>query len=393
MKFLLKSSLCLICLSTSQAGDWSGNFAIQDRYFVHKPLTINNQQHQNYLAMSAEPEYYTSWDNNDQSLTVSPFIRLDQHDSERTHGDIRELLWQKIFDGWEMKAGVSKVFWGVTESQHLVDVINQTDNVENIDGEDKLGQPMLSVSIEQEWGLIDLFILPYFRERNFSDNEGRPRTFPVIDADQSLYESPDKQRHVDYSARTFAYLGAWELGISYFDGTSREPTFVLDSVNNRLIPFYRQMQQIGVDTQITTREWLWKAEIIKRNWSATDFTALTAGFEYTIVGLQDTRADLGLVVEYLYDDRDENATSFFQNDILTGFRYLMNDIQSTEALIGIITDIDSRELIFNLEASRRLSQNWVANVEARGFYNTDTSSPAHPLRRDDFILLEGIYYF
>ena len=46
-----------------------------------------------------------------------------------------------------MRLGLRKVYWGVTESQHLVDVINQTEGVENLDGEDKLGQPMLNLAL------------------------------------------------------------------------------------------------------------------------------------------------------------------------------------------------------------------------------------------------------
>ena len=52
----------------------------------------------------------------------------------------------------KFRVGVGKVFWGVTESQHLVDIINQTDLVENIDTEDKLGQPMLETTWLQNWG-------------------------------------------------------------------------------------------------------------------------------------------------------------------------------------------------------------------------------------------------
>jgi len=385
----------LLCLFTHcvSAGEWSGNMAVQNRYFFNQPLPENSQQHDNYLSASGEPEFYSSWDDNNQSLTFTPFLRIDQYDSERTHADIRELLWLKVFDSWQLKAGISKVFWGVTESQHLVDVINQTDNVENIDGEDKLGQPMISVSVERDWGLIDLFVLPYFRERNFPDEDGRPRTYPVVDGNNALYESSDGQNHIDLAGRLLSYLGDLEVGLSYFNGTSREPGLIVDSISNKLDPYYRLMSQFGLDAQFTTEEWLWKAEIIKRNWSAQNFLALTAGFEYTFVGVMDSSADLGLVMEYLYDDRDELATSPFENDLMTGFRYTLNDAQSTEALLGFIMDLDSHELVISLEASRRLSQHWSINLEARGFHNTNSTSYAYAFRQDGFIQIEAAYYF
>ncbi len=74
----------------------------------------------------------------------------------------------------ETRVGVRRVFWGVTEFQHLVDIINQSDSVEDIDNEDKLGQPMINLSLVKDWGIVDFFVLPYFRERTFAGAEGRP---------------------------------------------------------------------------------------------------------------------------------------------------------------------------------------------------------------------------
>jgi len=111
------------------------------------------------------------------------------------------------------------------------------------------------------------------------------------------------------------------------------------------------------------------------------------------VGIMGSSADLGLVMEYLYDDRDELATPPFENDLMTGFRFTLNDAQSTEALLGFIMDLDSQELVISLEASRRLSQHWSVNLEARGFHNMDSNSYAYAFRKDDFIQIEATYYF
>ena len=53
--------------------------------------------------------------------------------------------------------GIDKVFWGVIESRHLVDYINQTDGVEDVDGEDKLGQPMINLGLQRDWGDLIFF--------------------------------------------------------------------------------------------------------------------------------------------------------------------------------------------------------------------------------------------
>ncbi|MCW9013945.1 MAG: hypothetical protein OQL06_09195 [Gammaproteobacteria bacterium] len=404
IKKLLLLALAM-SLPVAQAAEWSGNIALQNRYFLHDPLVQNTEQHSNHVSLSAEPEFYHSWDDNQQSLTFTPYVRIDQYDNERSHGDIRELNWQRVFENWELKAGISKVYWGVTESQHLVDVINQTDFVENIDGEDKLGQPMIRALYEHELGTLNLFILPGFRERTFADAEGRPRAFPVVDTNQAQYESSAEENHIDYALRWFQMVGNWEIGLSWFKGTSREPVFLPATRNGQpvLLPYYPQMTQSSLDAQMTTEEWLWKLELISRNWRNTDsqtqllvnenYLALTAGFEYTFVGVLESDADLGLVMEYLYDDRDEATTGFFENDLMTGLRLALNDAQSTEALLGVIIDVDTQESLLSLEASRRLGDRWKLELEIRSFQHVNRLSRLQSLKNDDFIQLDLAYYF
>lgn len=385
-------------------GEWTAETTLQLRHFLHQPLPQNNLQHNNTASVAAELEYYASWDDYTKSLTFTPFVRLDQHDSERTHADLRELSYQQVFTSWELRLGISKVFWGVTESQHLVDVINQTDQVENVDGEDKFGQPMIKASMERDWGILDVFILPGFRERSFQGIEGRPRPLLAVDTDQAQYESSAKQRHIDYALRWFNHLGDIEMGLSYFNGTSREPLLIPGNNNSGavLIPYYPLMQQAGLDAQLTTAEWLWKLELIARDWQALDnnaqlidqrFVALTGGFEYTFVGVAQSDADLGLVAEYLYDNRDEQASSFFQNDLMLGLRLALNDAQSSEALLGVIHDLDNQEFMLSLEASRRLAHHWTASLEVRSFNRVDSNSSLASIARDDFIQLDITRYF
>ena len=103
--------------------------------------------------------------------------------------DLREAVWLKVIDDvgflgdgpLELRFGVDKVFWGRTESRHLVDVVNQTDLIEYPDEEEKLGQPMLRLTLPRAWGVADIFFLPYFRERTFAGRDGRLRSALVVD--------------------------------------------------------------------------------------------------------------------------------------------------------------------------------------------------------------------
>jgi len=386
-------SLCFIC-SPLMASEWSGNVSVEAQWFNHAPLFTG--QSRNNLSLSASPEYFTSWDNEKKSLTIEPFIRLDENDSERSHFDIRELMFYSNHDSWEIKAGIGKVFWGVTESQHLVDIVNQTDLIESLDAEEKLGQPMINVSFIRDWGSTDVFILPGFRTRTFPGKEGRLRTDPYISNNQEVYASSKEEKHIDYAARYNHTLDNWDIGLSYFYGTNREPEFVsgTDGKGNPvLVPFYKLLHQGGLDLQWVNEDWLWKLEAVHKRISGDSYNAYTFGFEYTLVGIAETDMDLGLISEYLYDTRGDLASTLFQRDIMLGARLVFNDTQSSEILAGLILDPDSHEKLYSLEASTRLTDNWKLNVEARIFSGLLPSSNFYSLRDDDFLQVELLYYF
>jgi hypothetical protein len=337
--------LTIFCLILkAQAGEWSGYIAGELRYFPESPLSKDQYEGANF-ALSAQPQYSHEWDDGDQSFTFVPFVRVDQHDSERSHFDIRELTWLKASKtgSWELRLGIRKVFWGVTESQHLVDIINQTDLVEHFDTEQKLGQPMINLAMIRDWGTLDLFILPSFRERTFPGREGRLLAGGIpIDTDQVRYESGAKDKHIDWAVRWGQMLGDWDIGLSHFSGTSREPRLLLrrDTQGKLVfIPFYDQIEQTGLDLQFTQEAMLWKLEMISRKDQLGRFTALTGGFEYTFV--RDSGAEIGFLTEYLFDDRHDNATNPFENDLMFGLRLTLNDEQSTELLAGGVFDLDS----------------------------------------------------
>lgn len=357
---------------------------------------LDPRQHNNYVSGVIEPELYHEWDAGLQSFAFVPFYRYSQYDSKRTHFDIRELTWLKAADNWELRVGFRKVFWGVTESQHLVDIINQTDLVENTDGEDKLGQPLINLALIHDWGTLDLFLLTGFRERTFPGVEGRLRSFPPIDTDNSRFEKNGLARQIGFAVRWAHAIGDWDLGLSHYYGTNREPTLLpeIDQFGKpHIIPYYEMINQTGVDIQATKGSWLWKWESIVRSGQGKTYFAATTGFEYTLFDLYETGLDLGLVVEYLYDSRGKNFQNFFEDDFLAALRFGFNDVQSTEILAGIIFDRTSSSKFYNVEASRRLGDSWTLEVQVRFFSGAPRFGPEFVFRRDDHIRAELSYYF
>ena len=230
----------------------SGYIEIEGRLFPDAALFAS--QADGNLAFSLKPEYYATWAGRTQSLTFVPFFRYDQNDDSRTHFDIRELFWERYAHSWEIRVGIRQVFWGVTESQHLVDIINQTDLVENIDGEDKLGQPMINLALVQSFGTFDIFVMPFFRERTFPGVDGRLGFPLLVDTDRATYESSDGGNHIDWALRWSHTVSVFDFGLSYFYGTSREPMLrpgVDGGGRPVLMPHYSLIDQTGLDVQAT----------------------------------------------------------------------------------------------------------------------------------------------
>ncbi len=384
------------------AGEWRGNVSADYLWFTQSAAYPG--QRDAYVSAALQPEYVHDWNGGYDQFTFKVFYRVDEFDDARTRGDLRELSWLHAGEDWEVTVGVSKGFWGVTESIHLVDIINQSDTVENIDGEAKLGQPMLKLTLIRDWGELSAFVLPGFRERTFPGVNGRPRFAVVIDTDNALYQNSDAERHVDYALRYSHSIGDWDVGLSFFNGTSREPRFVVNGVivnglPTSVVPLYEQITQFGVDVQAIAGDWLWKLEAIHRTGQGERFVAVAAGFEYTFVGAFDSDVDIGMIAEYLYDGRDDNVTtspfssSPFQNDLVLGLRFVLNDAQSTEVLASVIGDLDGQGLSYNIEASRRLGDSFKLSIEARGVSRVQAGSILASFERDNRIRSELAWYF
>lgn len=316
-------------------------------------------------------------------LVFAPFARVDSEDDKRTHADVRELFWSALGERWEFSLGAKQVFWGVAEFNHLVDIINQTDLVENIDGEEKLGQPMAQLTLVRDWGTVDLFAMSGFRERTFPGRKGRLRLPFVVDTDAARYEADSKQAHVDFAARWSAQFDALDIGIYHFSGTGRAPNLIPElRADNQveLVPEYELIDQTGLDAQYQAGNWAFKLESIHRRGQGDPFLAATAGTEYTMVGVMGSQMDLGLVAEYFYDERNELAfDTLFEHDYALGLRLGFNDASDSQALIGVVRDKETAETVVSVEASRQLGDNFSIAVEGRIFTGStelEIQSPA-----------------
>lgn len=451
--------------TTASAFDSSLEASLEYRYFPSD--AVHEEQHEGYGSLALKPEFYLDWDRRDQSITVELFGRLDQYDDERTHADVREAFYRYTARDFEWRVGVRQLFWGVLESAHIVDVINQTDFVEDIDGEAKLGEPMVNFAWFSPIGTIDFFVLPTFRERTFAGEEGRPRLLLPVD---TMAARADDE-HMSGAIRYFKSFGRLDAGLYWFHGTSREPRFDLafdscditltegeatltltceqlqalsggmdppdieiDEVrialgNARFVPVYDRMDQAGIDLQYVTGALALKAEAIHHHTEDYHFSAAGAGLEYTLYDPFGSGYDLGLLAEYLYDNRGNleddianatdqlsrngeivfksvNPSSFsqgdieqtqnsasFQDDLFLGARLALNDLVGTEILAGATYDFDTGAVFGTLEASRRFFGVYRAELTGRLFSQTTPNDALYGFRDDDYLELTITRFF
>ena len=116
---------------------------------------------------------------------------------------------------------------------------------------------------------------------------------------------------------------------------------------------------------------------------------------------------VGIVMEYLHDDRDERAfDTLFEHDVAMGARFTWHDANDSNALVGLIWDADTGERIWSVEAHRQLGPAWSLRMEGRVFSGsrtvprgdpfravTDTDHRAAFLQREDFLQIEFVRYF
>ncbi|MDG2061717.1 MAG: hypothetical protein P8J93_07885 [SAR86 cluster bacterium] len=393
---LVFSFLVLSFSQNSFSGrEFLGEVSFEGRYFSKEGFFDQDKFHS---SISFSPEIYIESEDSKKSFTFKSKFRKDSEDSERDIIDIQELNWTIVGNIFETKIGIRKDFWGVTETVHRVDIINQTDLVENIDGEDKLGQPMINISFEGLHGTFDAYALLGFRERTFGGQNARLRAPILVNTENPLYESNSEEKRIDFAFRWNQYFSAFEYAVSHFSGTSREPLFEIDLSKQvpLLRPLYNVIDQTGIEILYILGNMAFKLEGFSRSGQEDRFSAATAGVEYTQIGIFESRIDLGWIAEFNHDDRIENSP------ISVGTRLTFNDIADTQILSGLLWNQDTNEKNIFIEASSRLKSCCKISIEGVIFTKGKKLNTFNPYREpqglfdyfqdEDFLKLEFIYY-
>lgn len=388
MNLGMQTTLLLALLASTPAGlanSWDLEVGSEARWFPQASEARTLQG--SYTArLTTHNKLAGSW-----QLRSEWFGRLDPTDRHRNQLDVKQLWLDGNWRGLEVGAGITQEFWGVTESHHLVNALNQIDAVADIDGEDYLGQPMIKTAYHWPTMELALYVLPYFRAREF--HEHGERLGPPLQITSAEYESGAGAAHTDLALRWAAHTDRFDIGIGYFTGTDREPVLGPASISGQasLVPYYRQIEQLGLDLQITYDTWLLKLEALHREGYSEAFHAWILGVERTFFQVANTNLDMGLIIEKLRDQRPADAPrSVFDNDLFVGTRLAFNNAADTNLILGVYVD---DERIYRMEVEHRLTNRWKLALTASSFDAPRPHLPLYTLRSDDYVSLSITRFF
>ena len=215
-----------------------------------------------------------------------------------------------------------------------------------------------------------------------------------MDQTAATFDRDDGDDAHDFALRYSNRFGGFDLGLTYFYGTNRDPLLSFNRATGKLEPRYQRLRQVGLDLQYTTAAWLWKLEVAHREIGDAEFVAAVGGLEYTFFDGAQSGRDLGVSLEYLHDGRDQTLcpATPFDDDVFMGARLTWNDVSDSELLAGAIVDVDSQATHLQVEYQRRIGDRNLLEIELRAL--DESSDPLlTPTKDDTSVLVRWTRFF
>ena len=110
--------------------------------------------------------------------------------------------------------------------------------------------------------------------------------------------------------------------------------------------------------------------------------------------VRESSADIGLLLEYQYDGRNEfEPFAVADNDVFMAARLAINDTQDTAVLAGFSYDTETGETFVNIEAERRFGEDWFGELRVRAFSGAGPGDTTYWFRKDNYVQLSLARYF
>ena len=383
MGYLARISFIWLLLAIQVQAETSGSLEITGSYF---PKSLGASFDTNITA-EAKVVGYEELD--DFQLEYEIIIRKSLNDSGKDIVEPRQLFLSKTFGDIDVYLGYRHTFWGVAESRNLVDLINQQDMAAGISPDNKLGAPSISIETYLGSGELQYWYISRFRERTFNDTNAHPGFGMPVSSAQFAHAKGSEAS--DQALRYANSIGDIDYALSIFDGTAREPLFIVQELDPPTIaPYYERMRSVGLELQYTGESILYKFEGLTGTQSGKDFDAVVLGTEKTVYTIFETQWDMGVLFEYQYDDR---VQALIDRMIVSGVRLTANDEFDTNFLILYTVDDAFSQSLFGLEASRRLRNGMTLDINYLLYQSDIQNLPFYSLVDDSELSLTPGYYF
>lgn len=349
-------------------------------------------QKKSFLHVEAQPELLVF--GNNAEWVLKPRV------SAGTAGaglvDFREAHVTSRIGEIDVLVGNTILFWGQAESYNPVDVVNSLDFSRGLMRSEKRGAPMVRISLPAGSGQLDLLAID-FVENIYPGQSLRERVGTRF-VEQISFSGGASKDDIGQAARWSAYFGDLDLGLSWFRGTSNAPHLSPQS-NGSLQLDYSRINQLGLDIQYLRNDTAFKGEFIRRKGQydrlgyVKSYRAGVLGLEHSFYDIADSGSDLALLTEYAFDSRNSLSHSGFQNDLTIGARWLMNDINDTEALAFLSKDLDNEAQLLTLSINRRIN-NWITfktSMRLPSLFHRDPNSSV--LAKDTAIIAALTYRY
>ena len=294
--------------------------------------------------------------------------------------DFREAYVASRIGEIDVLVGNTILFWGKVESYNPADVVNSHNYSRGLMRSEKLGAPIVRVSLPIGSGQLDLLAIDFVK--NIYPSQSLREHVGTRIGKQVSFSGGASESDIGHAARLSTYYGDVDLGLSLFRGISNAPRLV-PQPNGILQPDYSRITQLALDIQYLRGDTAFKGELIHRKGqydrlgAFKNYRAGVLGLEHSLYDFASSGGDLVLLTEYAFDSRNSLSHSGFQNDLTIGVRWLKNDINDTEALALLTQDLDYKSQLLTVRMDRRINDSVTFKTSVRlpsGFHRDPNTS-------------------
>src|SRR3989338_1048816 len=252
--------------------------------------------------------------------------------------------------------GYDLLRWGKTTLYSPVDSINAIDYREDITGQQKRGQLIVSAkALDLFGGTAELVLVPNNQDDELPEfTTGMPLRMAKIEPDRDQGGAA-----LRYSKK----IGGFHLGASAHDMVAHQRQVLgmqLTPDGVALLSSQPRARFVGFELQKDLSSALiFSADLaagnnqLGRSSSWDDFHSYSLGLDYSLPFAFSDEHTANLVLEKHYDSRDALAPTFYQDDWYLGATYALNDVSNTLVRAWVIQDSEYRTDIYTASLARQ----------------------------------------